>query len=209
MMPSRHVGLDVPGLLSFLRNEGGSIGTSLAETMQERRDQFQSRRLGELLDPFNAAVRSSLDQASGPFLQQTGDPVAAQQLALQALATLRQQRASALALLRCVLGAGRCHGRANVRRAADETLRRRKGRPDRSFCRGDDSHVGGWLCIGVGGVGVDRAVAAQIVEAVSERAVEAALQAANQSERADAYQAGAVPGARGSALRSHVGGPPL
>jgi hypothetical protein len=56
----------------------------------------------------------------------------------------------------------------------------------RYFCRGDDSHVGGWLCIGVGGVGVDRAVAAQIVEAVSEHAVEAALQAANQSERADA-----------------------
>jgi DNA invertase Pin-like site-specific DNA recombinase len=56
----------------------------------------------------------------------------------------------------------------------------------RYFCRGDDSHVGGWLCIGVGGVGVDRAVAAQIVEAVSEHAVEAALQAANQSEKADA-----------------------
>ena len=34
---------------------------------------------------------------SGPFLQQTGDPVAAQQLALQALANLREQQASALA----------------------------------------------------------------------------------------------------------------
>ena len=42
-------------------------------------------------------IRSFLDQASGPFLQQTGDPVAAQQLALQALANLRQQQASALA----------------------------------------------------------------------------------------------------------------
>ena len=31
------------------------------------------------------------------FLQQTGDPVAAQQLALQALENLRQQQASALA----------------------------------------------------------------------------------------------------------------
>ena len=36
-------------------------------------------------------------QATGPFLQQTGDPVAAQQLALQTLANLRQQQASALA----------------------------------------------------------------------------------------------------------------
>ena len=85
------------GLLSLLRNEGGSVGTSLAQTMQERRDQFHGLRLGEWVDPFNAAVRSFLDQASGPLLRQTGDPVAAQQLALQALANLRQQQASALA----------------------------------------------------------------------------------------------------------------
>ena len=85
------------GLLSLLRNEGGSAGTSLAQTMQERRDQFHSLRLGESLDPFNAAARSFLDQASPSFLQDTGDPVAAQQLALQTLANLRQQQASALA----------------------------------------------------------------------------------------------------------------
>jgi DNA invertase Pin-like site-specific DNA recombinase len=40
------------------------------------------------------------------------------------------------------------------------------GHAHRYHCRGDDSHVGGWLCIGMGGVRVDRAVAAQIVEAV-------------------------------------------
>jgi hypothetical protein len=80
----------------------------------------------------------------------------------------------------------------------------------RYFCRGDDSHVGGWLCIGVGGVRVDRAVAAQIVEAVSEHAVEAALQAANQSEKATAdIRQGAVPGTRGSTLRSDTGRSPL
>jgi MFS transporter, DHA2 family, multidrug resistance protein len=85
------------GLLSLLRNEGGSVGTSMAQTMQERREQFHSLRLGEWLDPFNAAASSFLNQASGTFLQQTGDPVAAQQLALQALANLRLQQASALA----------------------------------------------------------------------------------------------------------------
>jgi DHA2 family multidrug resistance protein len=85
------------GLLSLLRNEGGSVGTSLAQTVQERRDQFHGLRLGEWLDPFNAAARSFLDQASGSFLQQTGDPVAAQQLALQTLANLRQRQASSLA----------------------------------------------------------------------------------------------------------------
>ena len=40
---------------------------------------------------------SFLDQARAAFLQQTGDPVAAQQLAGQALENLRQQQASALA----------------------------------------------------------------------------------------------------------------
>jgi MFS transporter, DHA2 family, multidrug resistance protein len=85
------------GLLSLLRNEGGSVGTSLAQTMQERRDQFHTLRLGESLDSFNAAVVSFLEQARGAFLQQTGDPVAAQQLAWQTLESLRQQQASALA----------------------------------------------------------------------------------------------------------------
>jgi DHA2 family multidrug resistance protein len=85
------------GLLSLLRNEGGSVGTSLAQTVQERRDQFHTLRLGESLDPFNPAANSFLEQARGAFLQQTGDPVAAQQLAWQALENLRQQQASALA----------------------------------------------------------------------------------------------------------------
>jgi DHA2 family multidrug resistance protein len=69
----------------------------MGQTIQERRDQFHSLRLGEWLDPFNPAVRSFLDQASAPFLQQTGDPVAAQQLALQTLANVREQQASSLA----------------------------------------------------------------------------------------------------------------
>ena len=85
------------GLLSLLRNEGGSVGTSMAQTIQERRDQFHILRLGESLDSFNAAVMSFLDQARETFLQQTGDPSAAQQLAWQVLENLRQQQASSLA----------------------------------------------------------------------------------------------------------------
>ncbi|WFU73396.1 DHA2 family efflux MFS transporter permease subunit [Bradyrhizobium sp. CB2312] len=85
------------GLLSLLRNEGGSVGTSLAQTVQERRDQFHILRLGESLDSFNANVASFLDQARTIFLQQTGDASAAQQLAWQALENLRQQQASSLA----------------------------------------------------------------------------------------------------------------
>ena len=85
------------GLFSLLRNEGGSVGVSLSQTFQERRDQFHTLRLGESLDPFNPAVASFLKQAQAFFLQQTGDPVAAQQRAWQALENLRQQQASALA----------------------------------------------------------------------------------------------------------------
>lgn len=58
-------------------------------------------------------------------------------------------------------------------------------RPYRYHCRGDDNHVGGWLCIGIGGLRVDKAVAAQIVEAVSGHAVEAAIKAAEQAAKAE------------------------
>jgi DHA2 family multidrug resistance protein len=84
------------GLFALLRNEGGSAGVSLGQTLTERRDQFHSLRLGEYLDPLNPAVNSYLDQVQTAYLQQTGDPVAAQQMALQSLETLRQQQASAL-----------------------------------------------------------------------------------------------------------------
>jgi len=58
-----------------------------------------------------------------------------------------------------------------------------KGNAHRYQCRGDDAHVGAGLCIGIGGVRIDRAVAWQILEAVSDRAVEAAIFASDQVER--------------------------
>jgi len=58
-----------------------------------------------------------------------------------------------------------------------------KGNAHRYQCRGDDAHVGAGLCIGIGGVRIDRAVALQILEAVSNRAVEAAVLACDQVER--------------------------
>jgi DHA2 family multidrug resistance protein len=89
------------GLLSLLRNEGGSVGTSTAQTFQERRDQFHTLRLGEYLDPFNAAAHSFTTHARAFFSQQIADPVAARQLALQELENLRQQQASSLAYFDC------------------------------------------------------------------------------------------------------------
>jgi hypothetical protein len=60
----------------------------------------------------------------------------------------------------------------------------RSGHAHRYQCRGDDAHVGSGPCIGIGGVRVDRAITAQILEAVSAPAVDAALLAAEQTVRA-------------------------
>ena len=85
------------GLLALLRNEGGSVGTSVAQTIHERRDQFHSLRLGENLDQLNPAVTSYFDQVQPGLLQQSGDPVATKQMALQILDNLRAEQSSALA----------------------------------------------------------------------------------------------------------------
>jgi DHA2 family multidrug resistance protein len=85
------------GLLALLRNEGGSVGTSMGQTITERREIFHALRLNENLDPLNPAVNSYIAQAQPGFLQQTGDPVAAQQMAWQSLEDLREQQALALA----------------------------------------------------------------------------------------------------------------
>jgi DHA2 family multidrug resistance protein len=85
------------GLLALLRNEGGSVGTSMAQTVQERREQFHLSRLGESLNPFNPATQSFLERAQAFFMQRTGDPAGSQQMAAQALDNLRQQQASSLA----------------------------------------------------------------------------------------------------------------
>jgi DHA2 family multidrug resistance protein len=84
------------GLMSLLRNEGGSVGTSMGQTITERREIFHALRLNENLDPLNPAVNSYIAQAQPGFLQQTGDPAAAQQMAWQSLENLREQQASAL-----------------------------------------------------------------------------------------------------------------
>ncbi len=85
------------GLLALLRNEGGSVGTSLGQTITERREIFHSLRLGDNLDTLNPAVNSYIEQVQPGYLQQTGDPAAAHQMAWQSLEDLREHQASALA----------------------------------------------------------------------------------------------------------------
>jgi DHA2 family multidrug resistance protein len=85
------------GLFALLRNEGGSFGTSMGQTITERREIFHALRLNENLDRLNPAVHSYLGQVQQGFLQQRGDLAAAHQMALQSLEDLREQQASALA----------------------------------------------------------------------------------------------------------------
>ncbi len=85
------------GLFALLRNEGGSVGTSMAQTIQERRLQFHTSRVSEFLDPLNPHVTTFLQQARAFFFQQTGDPAGSQQMAVQALQNLSDQQAESLA----------------------------------------------------------------------------------------------------------------
>ena len=111
MYTPRHLRGAAVGLFALLRNEGGSFGTSMAQTVQERRDQFHTWRVGEFLDPFNPRVSSYLQRAQAFFFQQTGDAPKAKRMALQSLADLRAQQAASLAyfdvfLLFAVLAVG-------------------------------------------------------------------------------------------------------
>ena len=85
------------GLFALLRNEGGSVGTSLAPAFEWRREHFHTARVGEFLDPLNPAVTSFLQQGRAFFFQQTGDPAASQQMSLQVLDNLREQQATSMA----------------------------------------------------------------------------------------------------------------
>jgi DHA2 family multidrug resistance protein len=93
----RHLRGSAVGLLALLRNEGGSVGTSMAQTVEERREQFHLSRVGDYLGPLNSHVQAFFSQGQALFMRQTGDPVRSQQDTLQQLDNLRQQQAASLA----------------------------------------------------------------------------------------------------------------
>src|SRR6516162_6723297 len=69
-----HLRAAAVGLLSLLRTEGGSVGTSMAKIIQDRREQFHLSRLTDGLGPLNPHVQGFLGRARELFLQRTGDP---------------------------------------------------------------------------------------------------------------------------------------
>ena len=84
------------GLLALLRNEGGSVGTSIGKIILDRREQFHTLRLNESLDPLNPALTPFLNEGREFFTQHNGDPAASKQIALGALEALRNQQALSL-----------------------------------------------------------------------------------------------------------------
>jgi len=93
----QHLRAAAVGLFALLRNEGGSVGMSIAKIIEQRREQFHLPRVGENLGPLNPQVQSFFSKGQAFFMQQTGDPARSQKLTLQALADLRQQQAASLA----------------------------------------------------------------------------------------------------------------
>ncbi len=85
------------GLLALLRNEGGSVGTSVAQIIQERREQFHTLRLNERLDAFNPAVNHLLTRVEAFFLSRTGDAPLSHDMSLQVLEQARTRQALSLA----------------------------------------------------------------------------------------------------------------
>jgi len=98
--------------------------------------------------------------------------------------TARKSGRGGRALLSGLVRCGRCGRMMRV------FYQSRAGHPYRYQCRGESNGTG--LCVGIGGLRIDRAVAAQILEAVSVHAVEAALEAAEQVERAEIERRRAV-----------------
>ena len=94
----------------------------------------------------------------------------------------RGGRALLTGLMRC----GRCGRMMRVFYGME------KGHAHRYQCRGDDGHVGAGLCIGIGGLRIDRAIALACLEAVSDRAVEAAIFASDQLVRSTNDVIGAI-----------------
>jgi MFS transporter, DHA2 family, multidrug resistance protein len=85
------------GLLALLRNEGGSVGTSVAQIIQERREQFHTLRLNEGLDTLNPSVNNLLTRSQSFFLQHNGDVTLSHQMAVGVLNKSLAQQASSLA----------------------------------------------------------------------------------------------------------------
>jgi DHA2 family multidrug resistance protein len=87
------------GIYSVLRNEGGSVGTSVGRTLLQRRTSFHADRLVETLHPLNPTFGQALETGQSFYQGVTGDPAGSSLMALQSIEDLRQQQAASMAYL--------------------------------------------------------------------------------------------------------------
>jgi DHA2 family multidrug resistance protein len=85
------------GMLALLRNEGGSVGTSVAQILQQRREQFHTLRLNEGLDALRPAVNQLIERGQQFYLGFTGDGPRSYLMTLESLAHMRSRQALSLA----------------------------------------------------------------------------------------------------------------
>jgi hypothetical protein len=93
--------------------------------------------------------------------------------------TSRKSGRGGRALLTGMLRCGRCGRMMRV------FYGMKSGHAHRYQCRGDEMRGATGLCIGIGGIRIDRAVASQLVEAISPHAIDAAVEAATLASNAD------------------------
>ncbi|WP_165074335.1 DHA2 family efflux MFS transporter permease subunit [Paludisphaera rhizosphaerae] len=87
------------GIFAAVRNEGGSLGTTLGKTIVTRRFPFHTDRLAEYFSSYSHAYNEVYANLRAYFYQLTGDPETAGRMALDGLDTLRSQQAMAMAYL--------------------------------------------------------------------------------------------------------------
>jgi DHA2 family multidrug resistance protein len=84
------------GLYNLLRNEGGSVGTSLAVTLLARREQFHALRLGEHINTLNRVTMEYWQQMTQYFQATTSSLKHAQMMGWAAINQQLQRQAAAL-----------------------------------------------------------------------------------------------------------------
>ncbi len=87
------------GIFAAMRNEGGSAGTAMANTLVTRRIPVHTDRLVEFISPFHQPFNEAMQALQASFFRVTGDPVGSRTMALQAIDELRQQQSTAMAYL--------------------------------------------------------------------------------------------------------------
>ncbi len=123
-----HLRAAAVGLFSLLRTEGGSVGTSLAQTIRERREQFHFSRLAESLGSLNPHVQPFLGRTRDLYYQWSGDPARSKQMGYRGTQRLAGATGYCYGFFRRLLSVCGRNGGTRILGAADEAIGRENRR---------------------------------------------------------------------------------